>query len=155
VPHTALHAARVGSGAAAAGAFQVERGEQLGRPAAGGPARQVQQPGHHLQVLLAGQLVVDGRVLAGQADRAADAGRVGEQVVPGDHGVAAVRPDQGGEDADHRRLARAVRAQKREDGAGVDGKIDVIEREVAAEGLGDPRGVYCVWHTRTVCLIHS
>ena len=66
-----------------------------------------------------------------------DAGRVGEQVMAGHRGRARIRADQGGQDADHRGLARAVRAEEGEDRAGVDGKIDVIECEVAAEGLGD------------------
>ena len=49
-----LHTARVGSHPPVAGVFQVEDGEQLGGPGPDGAAGKVQQPGHHLQVLLAG-----------------------------------------------------------------------------------------------------
>src|SRR6185437_1626112 len=99
------------------------------------------------QVLATGQLVIDGRVLAGEADRAAYPVRIAEQVVAGDGGRARVWPHQRGQNPDHGRLAGAIRSEKGEDGAGLDGKIDVIESVVPAEGLGDRRGINCVWHT--------
>ena len=66
----------------------------------------------------------------------------------GHGGRARVRADQGGQDADHRGLARAVRAEQGEDRAGLDGQVDMVEDEVAAEGLGDPGGINCVCHTQ-------
>jgi hypothetical protein len=95
----------------------------------------VQEAGHHPQVLRAGEQVVDGGVLPGEADRAPDADRVGQQVMAGHRGGARVRPDQRGENADQGGLARAVRPEQGDDRSGVDGKIYPVEDDRAAEGL--------------------
>jgi hypothetical protein len=52
------------------------------------------------KVLPAGQVVVHGRVLAGQADQLADLAGFAGHVAPGHDGSAGVRPRQRGEDAD-------------------------------------------------------
>jgi hypothetical protein len=104
----------------------------------------VAQPGHHPEVLLPGQHVVDGGVLAGEADRAPHTRRVGEQVMPGHGGGARVGAQQRGEDADQRGLARAVRAEERHDLAGRDGEVDPVKNGLGPECLADARGIYCV-----------
>ena len=68
----AAHAARVGLDDAVAGVGQLELLEQLVGPALGLGLRQLVQPPEHDQVLAAGQVLVDGRVLAGQADDRAE-----------------------------------------------------------------------------------
>jgi hypothetical protein len=69
--------------------------QQLGRPAASPDARQPGEPAHHAQVLLAGLQLVDGRVLAGQADAAADVAAGSHDIVAGDAGASAIGRDQG------------------------------------------------------------
>ena len=109
---------------------------------------QAQQLGHHLQVLPAGQLLVHGRVLPGEADRPLDPERIGEQVVPGDGRGPRVGAHQGGQDPDHRGLARAVRAEQGQHGPGPDRQVHVIQDGVSAEGLAHTLGCNCVCHTR-------
>jgi hypothetical protein len=52
----------------------------------------VQEFGHHLEVLLARQHVVDRSMLAGEADRTLHADRVGAQVMAGDGRGARIGP---------------------------------------------------------------
>src|SRR5258708_25549061 len=66
----------------------------------------------------------------------------------GDRGRARIWPPERGEDAHHRGLAGAIRAEQSEHRAGLDGEIDTIEHGVAAEGLADPGSSNCVCHTR-------
>ena len=69
------HAARVGADEPAAGVREAEALEQLARRGRARLAlREVVEAADHLQVLGAGQVLVDGRVLAGEADLAAAAG---------------------------------------------------------------------------------
>jgi hypothetical protein len=68
----------------------------------------VVQAGHQEQVLLAGEQVVDGGELAGDADRGPDGVRLPGQVVARDLDLAAVGADQGGQDVDGGGLAGAV-----------------------------------------------
>jgi len=76
-----LHAAGVSLGRPVGRVAQAELPEQVGGPAPGlGPA-QVIQPPDDLQVLLAGELLLDGGRLAGQPDRPADGGRVAHHVI--------------------------------------------------------------------------
>ena len=106
----ASHAAGIGRGPPVAGGTQVEGVEHLTGAYLRLSPGKVPEPGHHGEVLLPGQLVVDGGVLAGEADRALHAGRVGQQVVAGDRGGACIGAYQGGQDAYQRGLASAVRA---------------------------------------------
>jgi len=85
--------------------------------------------------------------------------RVREQVMTGHGGAARVRAKQGGEDADQRGLARAVRPEQGDDLAGRDGKVDPVENRLGPEGLAYAhrfqrwhgfqcwRRVNCVRHT--------
>jgi len=151
----AAHAAGVGLHQAAAGVVEVELRQELVCAVPSRAARQMPQPPHHLQVLLAGQHVVDGRVLAGEADRAPDADWVGEQVVPGDGGGARVRAEQCGQDADQRGLARAILAEEGDDLALGDRQVNAVENLLVPESLADAQGFNCVCHTLKVCAIHS
>jgi hypothetical protein len=60
------------------------------------------------QVLLGGEAGIHGRELPGQADQAPYRGGLAHDVAAEHAGVAAVGAQQGGEDADGRRLAGAA-----------------------------------------------
>ena len=140
------HAAGVGADPAAAGVAELEAAQQLAGPGAGGSAAEALQAAHHAEVLLPGLELVDGGVLPGEADRAADAAAVGDDVEPGDAGRARVRPQQRAEQPHGGGLARPVGAEQREDGAGADLQVDAGQHGGAGERLAEPRGLYCVWH---------
>ena len=78
------HPARVGGNRPAGGVRQVEPAEQLGHSASSRGATQMVQIGHQTKVLLAGGHVVQGRELAGNANRCPHPVRVGDHVVTGD-----------------------------------------------------------------------
>ena len=121
------HAAGVGLRPAVAGLVEAELVQQLAGAGAGVRAGEVQQPGEQLEILPAGQLLVDRGVLAGQADRAADAVGVLHDVAAGDRGGARVGTQEGREDADGGGLARAVGAEDPEHGSLGDGQVDAVE----------------------------
>jgi hypothetical protein len=98
------------------------------------------EPPDHLDVGAGGEEAVDRRVLAGDADPGADLRRICHHVEPGDAGVARGRQRERGEDADGRRLARAVVAQQPEDGTRGDVQIEVAERVPVAVALAQPAG---------------
>jgi len=60
-------------------------------------------------------------------------GRVPRQVVPRDADPPRVRADQRRQDAHHRRLAGAVRAQQGEDRALLDRQVEAVQHELVAE----------------------
>ena len=80
------------------------------------------------QVLAAGAVLVDARVLRHVADRAAHGVRLAADVVARDRGGALVGVRERHEHADGRRLARAVRAEQPEDLAFADVERDAVER---------------------------
>jgi hypothetical protein len=75
----------------------------------------------------AGQELVERRVLPGHADLRPHAVRVPQHVDSGDGGAPAVGSRQRGEDANGRRLARAVRAEHAEDLALGDVEVEPCE----------------------------
>ena len=85
------HAARVGAHPPVGGRHQVEALEHLARPAGGLGLAQVVEPADQHQVLPAGERLVDGRELPGQADHRPHLRRLLDHVEAGDHGPAAVR----------------------------------------------------------------
>ena len=118
---------------------QVELLEQLGDAAPARVAAEVAQVGHQPQVLRAGEQAVDGGELAGHADAVArTAVGVGDDVVAGDAGLAAVGGEQRGQDVDHGRLAGAVGPEQGEDRALGDLEVDAVEHDRVAEGLAEP-----------------
>ena len=60
-----------------------------------------------------------------------------DDVEAGNAGRAGVGPEQRGEDADRRRLARAVGPEHAEHGAGGGLEVDAVERADVAEGLDE------------------
>ena len=96
--------------------------------------------GHELEVLLAGEEVVDRRELAGHADLGAHALRIGPQVVSADLDLPGVGSEHRGEHVDGRRLAGAIRAEQREDRSGGDLEVDPVEDDVLAVGLAKAGG---------------
>jgi hypothetical protein len=87
----------------------------------------VVQPPEHPEVLSPGQVLVDGRVLAGQADRLAHRLRLADNVEARHACAAGVRPQQRREDADGGRLARSVRPEQSEDRAFLHFEIDAVK----------------------------
>jgi hypothetical protein len=128
---------------------------------AGAPSRwtasQPIEPADHLDVLPAGEVVVNGGGLARQADPGAHARRVGAHVDAGDAGGARVRCQQGGEDPDESGLAGAVGAQQGMDGPGPHGQAQLVQRtDLAAVGLDQPLGLDDgVVHKRAPQLVYS
>jgi hypothetical protein len=93
---------------------------------------------HHLEILAAGQVLVDGGVLSGQADQAADQPLLLVHVVPEDTSLSAVRLQDGGQNAHGGRLARPVGAEQAEHCSLVDAEADAVEgahRVLAGECL--------------------
>ena len=107
---------------------QVELLQQLVGPAAGTRPAQVIQPPDDLKVLPAGQLLLDGRRLPGQADRPADGGGLPHHVVAFHHCPAAVREQQRRQDAHRGRLAGTVRAEHAEHGPAGHRQVDAPQR---------------------------
>ena len=121
-----------------AGIGQVELVEQLDGPRGHDVAGEVVEVADHLQVLPAGEVLVDGGVLAGQADQRAHQRRLLLHVVAEHPGRPAVGPEDGGEDPDGRGLAGSVGSEQPEDGALLDGEADPVEGAhlaLALEGL--------------------
>jgi hypothetical protein len=114
------HPTGVGSRRSIGGVGEVEAIEQLGRPPAGLDRCEVEEPSEHLQVLPPGQQLVHCRELPGETDELAHRGRVADDVLSKDLGVAGIRPEKRGENADERRLACSVRSQQAEDRALLD-----------------------------------
>ena len=81
----------------------------------------------HLEVLPAGQVLVDGRVLAGEPDALAHLRRLPGHVEAGDGGRPVVRRERG-QDPHRRGLAGAVGAEETEDASRVDREVDSAER---------------------------
>ena len=97
------------------------------------------QPCIHAQVLPNGELRVDRRELRAHAQRMARRARAAHDGVPGDAHVARVGREVAPHDVQRRRLARAVRAEQREDRVARDPERDAVDdaRRAAVEGLGD------------------
>lgn len=107
--------------------------------------------GHQLQVLLAGQQLVDRGELAGDADRRANRLGPGGDVVPGDGGRSAVGRHQGGQHVHGRRLAGPVRTEQGEDRSFADLQVDAVEDHLVPEGLPQPGGRNrCFCHVMTI-----
>jgi hypothetical protein len=107
-----LHATGVALGRAVRGVDEVELVQQPGGAAAGLRLLQVVEPPDQLEVLPAGQLLLKGRRLAGQADRAAHRGRLPNDVAAVHHRPPRVRQQQRRQDAHRGRLARTVRPEQ-------------------------------------------
>ena len=123
----AAHAAGVGAHEPVAGLGEVERREQLAGTVARGGAAEVVEAADHLEVLEAGQVLVDGRVLAREPDPLANPGPLPQDVEAGNPRAPAVRAKQRGQDPDGGGLARPVRSEQTEHAAGLDAEVDAGE----------------------------
>jgi hypothetical protein len=103
--------------------------------------------GHQLQVLLAGQQLVQRGELAGDPDRSAQLVGVRAQVVAGQSQVAGVGGEQNRQDPHDCRLAGAVRPEQREDRAFGDRDVDVVEHQRLADSVSSQSGKR--WPRRT------
>lgn len=112
--------------------------QQVVGPGPGLLAGQVQQPADHVEVLPAGELLVDRGVLAGQAYGAAQLPRLADHVVARDRRRAGVGDDQGGQAADQGGLARAVGTEDTEHGALADEEVDPVQGLRVAVVLHQP-----------------
>ena len=93
------------------------------------------EPAEDDQVLVPGQVLVEGGELAGHGDPGADRIRLGHHVVTEDAGGAAVRPGQRGQDADRGGLACPVGAEEPEHLTAPDREVDPVQRPVLAVDL--------------------
>ena len=156
----APHAAGVVLDLAAGGVGDAERVEQLVGAVLRRPARVAEQPRHQDQVLAAGEVLVDGGELPGEADEAAHRVGLGDDVVPEHARAAAVGDQQRGEHLDRGGLAGAVGAEHAVDGAAGHGEVDAVDGAGRSEGLDeagglDGEGSACVHVSRTDCLTHG
>jgi len=131
----APHASRIGLGGTVCGLRELEPLQQLVRAAGGLAPRQLREPPREAEVLTPREVGIDGRVLARETDPEAHALRVVRHVVTEHLGPAAVRREDGREDADRRRLAGAVRAEQAEDAPGRNLEVDALEGLYLAEPL--------------------
>jgi hypothetical protein len=93
----------------------------------------------HLEVLRAGQVLVDRGVLPREADLRAQRGGVADRVEADDARRAAVGLQEGGEDAHGRRLAGAVGAEEPEHRARLGREVDAAEGVDLSVGLLEAR----------------
>ena len=133
----AAHAAGVGLGRPVAGVLELEALEQLSRAGARRPLAQVVEAPDHLEVLEAGEVLVDRGVLAGEPDARAQRRRLLDDVEARDARAARVGLEQRGEDAHGGRLAGAVGAEQAEDGALARLQVDPVERDDVPVRLGE------------------
>ena len=125
----ALHASRVGPDAPLGGLGQADPLEQrVGAAPALGAVEPVER-GLHPDQLHAGHQRVEGRLLEGDADRAPDRGRLGDDVVTGHPRGPAGRPQQRGQHPDRGRLAGAVGTEEGVDLTLGDLQVDARDRE--------------------------
>ena len=113
------------------------------RRAPGRAAPEVVEAAHHLEVLLAGQVLVDGRVLAGQPDVRAQPGRIPHHVEARDLRRAAVGRQQRREDAHRGRLAGAVGTEQSQHRARGRAQVDAAQRLDVAVRLAQAVGLDC------------
>jgi hypothetical protein len=143
----AAHPARVGLDRAVGGVGELEALQHLVGPPPGLGPWQVVEAADQVEVLPPGEVLVDGRVLAGQPDDRAQRLGVADDVEAGHPGRARVRVEQGGQDPDDGGLAGPVGPEQAQDGPGGGGQVDPVHRLDGAEGpaqvLGDDR---CVAH---------
>ena len=99
--------------------------------------REVVQPSDELEVLEAGQVLVDRRALSREADPEPQLLGVAHGVQPVDLRSAAGGREQGGQDPDRGRLAGPVRPEQPEHRAGLDLEVDPLERLDVAEVLDE------------------
>ena len=96
------------------------------------------QQSDQAQVLPPGQVGVDRRELAGEADPATDRVRLGRDVVPEDRRPALIGFEHGREDPHGGGLPGPVGTEEAEDRPRGHGEIDAVEGDHVAEPLLEP-----------------
>jgi hypothetical protein len=147
------HAARVGTHGAVGGVGQAEPLEQGFGPFSSRRLRKVGETADHHEVLAAGEHLVDGGVLPGQADGVAHGLRLARHVVPQHCRPPGVGLQDRGQYAHRRGLACAVGAEEAEHGGGGDVEVDAVQGDDVTEAFrqvfdGDCDGG--LWHGRPV-----
>ncbi len=129
------HPARVGAHEPAGGIGQAEAVEQLiGTGCDPGTRKVGQAPDQH-QVLAAGQVAVDRRVLPGKADPATHLVWLPSHVEAEHPRLACIGLEDGAQDPHGGRLPGAVGAEQAEDRPLVNRQVDAGQRENVAEAL--------------------
>src|SRR6266498_4052256 len=137
----ALHPAREGAHLAAAPLTEPDQVQDLVQAGGHGVARDPVQLGVEAQVLLGGEVVVQGGVLEDQADAPPHLGLALDHVEAGHAGAPRARPQQRAQHRDGGRLAGAVGPQEPEGLAGRDAEahaadgLDLVEPRDQALGL--------------------
>ncbi len=98
----------------------------------------VVEPADHLEVLEAGQVLVDGGVLPGKTDVLADAGRIADDVEADDARRALVRSQQCCEDSNCRGFAGAVGPEEAKDRPRLDPEVYAAKSVYVAVALPEP-----------------
>jgi hypothetical protein len=109
--------------------------EQLVRPPPRPPRAEVEQPPERLQVLAAGQGVVDSILLARQPDPEADRAGIAHHVQSRHPRAPGIRPQQSREDPHRGRLARAVGAEQPAHRALRHGEVKAVQGDRGAVAL--------------------
>ena len=130
------------------GVRELEPFEHLLRAFPGLGSREVVQPADHLQVLQAGEVLIDGRELPREADHGAQPHRVPHDIEACHGGRALVRLEEGGEDADGGRLARPIRPEQPEDRALLHGHVHPLTARTFPKDLVRPSVVMIAFAMR-------
>jgi hypothetical protein len=131
----AAHPAGVGPHRPVGGAGELEALQQFVGPLPRLAAGQLREAPGQPEVLTAGQVGIDRRILAGEADPVADAVGVADHVVAEDLRVPAVGWEDGCQDPDRGGLAGAVGPEQPEHGTGRHLEVDAVEGDHVAEAL--------------------
>ena len=103
--------------------------------------REPVQPRDQLQRLDAAQVRIQERLVGQVADVALERDRVGVAVAAQDGGAPRARAQQAHQQADGRRLARAVRPQEPHHLARLDAQVQIVDRRLVAEPLAEADGL--------------
>ena len=108
--------------------------------------RDALRAGEEVQVLGRRQGGIERDLLGHEPEHAAHGRRLGGQTVPPDRHGAGVEAEQGGEDAERSRLARAVRTKQSDDLARCNGERELRQRNPLAVAFGEPINRDCGRH---------
>ena len=138
--HAALHAARQRAHVGVGFVGEVEIGHDLVDPRV--VVAQPEVAGLDAQGFAHGEERIEHEFLRHHAERAARGAEIGHDVVAAHRDAAFVGASEAGEDADERRLARAVRTEQSEELAFFDREADALERLQILVALLDVTNFY-------------
>ena len=140
------HPSRVGLGRPVSCIRQSESLEQLSRTNPSFGTAEAIQPPDHVEVLEAGEVLINCGELPGEPDTPADFARRLQHIGTSHSGRPGIRPDQRGQDRDGRRLARPVGTEQGENGPFRNVEIEPVERDNILVALHQPCGFDHVAH---------